>query len=189
MVIPGFRAVVREMLMLERQGIARFTAQSYVCAKYRVRRFPGAEPRVPVDVETVRAIVRLHAWPATKAGYVRAMFWPYAPTLPLEAEISRAIPADLPGEVPTRMKDVLFRRYAFFDMANVAALEEKIRLLDGKLLWRQRRVCTARGRGHLWLQFGSLTFVHGSEFYCGHCLVVKLTGFYGWPTPPVMDYE
>ena len=93
---------------------------------------------MPVDVETVRAIVRLHAWPATKAGYVRAMFWPDAPTLPLEAEISRAIPADLSGEVPTRMKDVLFGRYAFFDMANVAALEEKIRFLDGKLLWRQR---------------------------------------------------
>jgi hypothetical protein len=53
--------------------------------------------------------------------------------------------------------------------------------------WCQRRVCTARGRGHLWLDFKTLTFMRGPEWYCGHCLVVKLTGLFDWPMPPQLD--
>ena len=137
----------------------------------------------------VHTIVRLHQWPTTKAGYVRGMYWPYAPTFPLDCSVVRCIPGDLAGAIPTEIREVLFGRYAFFGINNIRALEDMIGILDGKLLWRQRRVCTARGRGHLWLPFSTLTFARGPEYYCGHCLVVKLTGFYGWPTPPVMDYE
>ncbi len=44
----------------------------------------------------------------TKAAYVAAMFNPYDPTFPLDAEIVAAIPDTLPGKVPTSILDLMF---------------------------------------------------------------------------------
>lgn len=188
MIVPSYLDLIREMVRLQKQGVPRWVAARGVLDKYRLRYLPSAShdkmhiPRAP----GLNAILQLYGLPPTKAGYVRAMFWPYAPTFPLDTDVVNAIP-DAPGAVPARLKDVLFGRFAFVDVANVASLEEMIRFLDGALLHRQRRVCTARGRGHLWLQFRTLTFARGPEFYCGFCLVVKLAGFRGWPTSPQID--
>jgi hypothetical protein len=194
MVIPGRLALIREIAALQQQGVPRWTATLSVRDKYGLSCLPPyAENhlRIRQTAARVRGLMARHTWPMTKAGCVRALFWPYAPTFPLDTTVVNAVNAvrNLPGGVPTRMRDVLFGRFAFSGIENIRALEDVIRVLHGALLWRQRYVCTVRGRGHLWLEFRTLTYVRGHEWYCGHCLVVKLAGFRGWPTPPRRDAE
>lgn len=177
------------MIQLERQGVPRWVAAGGVLAKYRLRYVPPESDdglRIQQARARVNAVMQMYGLPMTKAGYVRAMFWPYPPTFPIPSNVIGAI-SEAPGPVPTRMKDVLFGRSALFNLVNIAAVEDVIRIIDGGLLRRQRRVCTARGRGHMWLELKMVTFARGPEFYCGFCLVVKLAGFYGWPIPPADD--
>ena len=57
--------------------------------------------KLPAASNGPLGLIRLHGWPLTKAGYLRAMFSPYDPTFPLDAEVIAAIPLDLPGEIPS----------------------------------------------------------------------------------------
>jgi hypothetical protein len=61
---------------------------------------PGA------DASTLRMIER-RGWPLTMAGYVRAMFSPYGPDLPLDPGRVGRLP-ELPGPVPTSARDLKF---------------------------------------------------------------------------------
>lgn len=62
----------------------------------------------PVDSDARLGLIRRLGWPLTKASYVKAMFSPYDPTFPLDAEVLASVPAGLPGKLPSSEMDLLF---------------------------------------------------------------------------------
>ena len=117
------------------------------------------------------------------------MCWRNVPTFPLPAAAVQMIPPDLPGPLPRRIEDLAFGRPVQLDIENIDAVKKAITSAEAGTLWQQRRACTAGVRGHLWIEFRTITYARGVEVYCAHCLVVKFVGFLGWPTPPRMDHE
>jgi hypothetical protein len=53
------------------------------------------------------AEITRRGWPVTKASYVRALEHPAFPDFPLDAEIWAAVPEDLPGDMPTSLRELL----------------------------------------------------------------------------------
>jgi hypothetical protein len=70
MVVPGIRALVREMVALERTGVTRMAAQSQVFDRYNLCRFPPHHaPELVDSPQYLFALIRENRWPRTKAGY------------------------------------------------------------------------------------------------------------------------
>lgn len=65
-------------------------------------------PSNPAEFQRMTGLIRLHGWPLTKAAYVKALEYPFAPTFPLDAETLARVPPELPGRMPTSLKDLSF---------------------------------------------------------------------------------
>ncbi len=65
-------------------------------------------PVSPAEFERLTGLIRQRGWPLTKASYVRALEFPFAPTFPLDAETVARVPPELPGRMPTSPTDLLF---------------------------------------------------------------------------------
>ena len=119
MVVPGIRALVREMVALERTGVPRMAAQAQVFDRYNLCRFPPHhDPELVESPDYVIALMRENGWPRTKAGYVRAMFDPFLPTFPLDRDVVALVPDDPAGAVPANATDVLVDSRAHVDGMN-----------------------------------------------------------------------
>ena len=123
MIVPGIRALVREMVARERTGVPRMAAQSQVFDRYNLCRFPPHhDPELVESPDYVIALMRENGWPRTKAGYVRAMFAPFLPRLPLDRDVAALVPDGLAGAVPTKATDVLFDSRPYVDAQIIADL-------------------------------------------------------------------
>jgi hypothetical protein len=161
-------------------------APSQVIDRDNLCRFPPHhDPELMGSPESVIALIREEGWPMTKAGYVRAMFWPYLPTFPLDRDIVALVPDDLKGAIPTKATDVLFDSRPYVDVMSIADLEEAIRSESRDLLLRRRRGCAIVG--HAWFEMKKNTYALGRELYCAHCLILQVATFRGWPVPPPGD--
>lgn len=65
-------------------------------------------PSNPAEFQRLTGLIRQRGWPLTKAAYVKALEYPFAPTFPLDAETQARVPPELPGRMPTALEDLSF---------------------------------------------------------------------------------